>query len=491
MTFCARLPASREAVTRPRQLGRVSPLVPLGILVVFCTGVVALEFVRRHALYWYEVDQDYHYAFPVEREHVAQIGEVGFRLPPANGAWQSGVVALEVAALPTGYWFEPCVEVGPRSEPQCFERGARGRRFLVLNPGLVDRDGFIALRGRHLRWNAATEPLWLFDLPSHVDGKLLVLAPHPDDAEIAAFGLYSTMTSYVVTMTAGNYVDGLYRRLATSHSDQDALRGDVRTWDSLTVPAWGGVSWERTVNLGYPTYSLARYHAAEGDREPQPGSDETIGRYRQGAIAQLLRSRVASSDWESVVQDLAAAIETIQPFMIAAPHPMLDGHTDHQYTTIALLEALARVHDPPATLLLYTNHHPQSESYPYGPSDALIAVPPWFDRPFPVPGVLSFPLAPDTQLRKLFALEAMHDLRAPPLRLNGGPATVLANRVQQAWELIRSDPFGDYSHFRRSVRPNELFFTYSPSDRAALRAYLGEHFLKSLPGIADGDPTGP
>jgi len=91
--------------------------------------------------------------------------------------------------------------------------------------------------------------------------------------------------------------------------------------DSLTVPLWGGVGAERTVNLG-PTYSLARYHPGGTDRSTHP-ADETISRYRQGAIAQLLRSRRASPDWQSVVQDLAAAIETIQPSLIASPHPML------------------------------------------------------------------------------------------------------------------------------------------------------------------------
>jgi len=139
------------------------------------------------------------------------------------------------------------------------------------------------------------------------------------------------------------------------------------------------------------------------------------------------------------------------------------------------------VNDQRATLLLYTNHHPQSESWPYGPSEAMIPVPPWFARPFPVAGVLSFRLTPDVQMKKLFALEAMHDLRAPPLRLTGGPTTVLADRLREAWELVRRDPFGDYSYFRRAVRPNELFFVYAPADRPALRAYLDQHFPQPQP----------
>jgi hypothetical protein len=123
-------------------------------------------------------------------------------------------------------------------------------------------------------------------------------------------------------------------------------------------------------------------------------------------------------------------------------------------------------------LLLYTNHHPWSESFPYGPSQSLVTLPPWHDAALSLPRVYSFALDRDAQLRKLFALDAMHDLRAPPLRLNGGPAGVLLERFWQAIDLIRRDPFGDYSYYRRAVRPNELFFVYGPPDRRALEHNL-------------------
>jgi hypothetical protein len=40
-----------------------------------------------------------------------------------------------------------------------------------------------------------------------------------------------------------------------------------------------------------------------------------------------------------------------------------------------------------------------------------------------------------------------------------------------ASELWR-EPFGTYSYYRRAVRPNELFFVYSPAERSALQAYV-------------------
>ena len=186
--------------------------------------------------------------------------------------------------------------------------------------------------------------------------------------------------------------------------------------------------------------------------------------YRQGALSTLVGDRAAMPDWNSVVQDLAAVVERVRPDFIVTPHPLLDDHTDHQYTTLALLEALDRVGDEQAVLLLYNNHHVLAEHYPFGPSDARVTLPPWFgDGRFA--GLLSFELDPDLQLRKLFALEAMHDLRTAPMRLTGGPATVLLDRLAQAYEVIRRDPFGDYSYFRRAIRPNEMFFVSDPRAR--------------------------
>ena len=72
------------------------------------------------------------------------------------------------------------------------------------------------------------------------------------------------------------------------------------------------------------------------------------------------------------------------------------------------------------------------------------------------------------QLRKLFALESMHDLRAPPSRVDGGPTGVLLQRIGEGARIVRRDPFGDYTYFRRAVRPNELFFSYRPQARPSV-----------------------
>jgi LmbE family N-acetylglucosaminyl deacetylase len=264
-------------------------------------------------------------------------------------------------------------------------------------------------------------------------------------------------------MTAGNYVDGLYGQLHDDASVQDAWRGEMRSWDSVSVPLLGGVPPERVVNLGYETNSLPEM--AKGTQ------GQFTGPFRRGAVAALLGGRHATSSWPSVVADLTAILTAVQPDLIVTPHPALDSAPDHQFTTIALLEALKATGDSRATLLLYDNHHRLSEHYPFGPSETRVGLPPWFGGT-EFATVYSHELDETAQLRKLFALEAMHDLREPPLRLTGGPARVFTDRLRQSFALIRRDPVGDYSYFRRAVRPNELFFVYRPQDREALEKPL-------------------
>jgi LmbE family N-acetylglucosaminyl deacetylase len=444
-------------------------LVLLLVFLLLATLVTALETFRRHRLYWYDVQQDYSYSFspagsltiPVTLERDAVV------LPDWDGPWDTALLRMEVESELMGWWFDPCVviETDAGSDRQCFDRGGKGVRHALLPPGAVQPGAALRLHGEHLTWTVGASEVILFDAPDLTDKRILVLAPHPDDAEIAAFGLYASHESYIVTMTAGNYVDGLYAGLGQDASVQDTLRGEVRTWDALTVPLWGGVTPDKVVSLGYLTYSLKAFHEAASAGSPVPDAISRVpAAYRQGALEDLLGNRQATPEWNSVVADLVAVLDRIQPDVVVSPHPLLDDHTDHQYTTYALLEALDRLSDETTLLLLYNNHHVLAEHNPFGPSDTRITLPPWHDG-LQIESLYSHEIPEDMQIRKLFALEAMHDLRMAPLRLTGGPTTVLRDRLEQAYELVRRDPFGDYSYFRRAIRPNELFLLYGPQQR--------------------------
>jgi LmbE family N-acetylglucosaminyl deacetylase len=236
---------------------------------------------------------------------------------------------------------------------------------------------------------------------------------------------------------------------------------------------WGGVPPSRSLNLGYFTETLKSMHSTPrtlvGNRIT--GADD-VNVFRRWNVTSLLDSRAAVSTWESLVEDLALLIQELRPEIIVSPHPALDANLDHKFTTIAVLDALKKVGDTQSALYLYTNHHVYTEYFPFGPADALVTLPPWFDASLPFRGVYSQPLDDTRQTEKLFALEAMHDLRSAPRRFIGQPTMRFLDRLSVVAAELWREPFGTYSYYRRAVRPNELFFVYSAADHQSLRAYV-------------------
>jgi LmbE family N-acetylglucosaminyl deacetylase len=470
-----------------RWLGRRAAVAAV-VAVTLLLTCVGIEFRRLRALYWYDVAQDYRFRFDEARtSHVSvEVLRDGFVFPPTQIVWDTAVLRLEIDTDWPARWFEPSVTVdsGRFAAPQFFERGARGARY-VLVPAGVRPGQRVRLRGNGLRWSPQRAELLLWHSAFAPGANVLVLAPHPDDAEIAAFGLYSATKSYVVTVTAGNYPNKAYAHLYAEAAAQNRVTARVRTWDSLTVPLWGGVPPERTVILGYPGLSLEGLHADHRAGATSPDrSNWGFGAYRRGAVQELLNRRAATPTWASLVTDLATLLDTTRPDVIVAPHPVLDDNSDHQLTTVALFEALESRSDDRATLFLYTNHHVLTEYYPFGPSDSVVTLPPWFDAALQFTGLYSHPLDEAHQIDKLFALEANHDLRPAPRRLGGGPVDRFLTRSWLAVVSLARDPVSDYSYFRRAVRPNELFFVYAPVERRRLAAAMaGESRRRRVVGL--------
>jgi len=159
----------------------------------------------------------------------------------------------------------------------------------------------------------------------------------------------------------------------------------------------------------------------------------------------------------------------IQPDVIVMPHPLLDDHPDHAFTTLAACEALATAHLDRGQLLLYVNHSPRSSLYPFGQNDGAVPPPPHFGEPVPFRTIFSEPLSTEARELKFLALEAMHDLRTLPA--DDPPSWT--RLVRTALSALRGKISGrgrtPTSYFRRAVRPNELFFALPFSDAPLLR----------------------
>jgi hypothetical protein len=197
-----------------------------------------------------------------------------------------------------------------------------------------------------------------------------------------------------------------------------------------------------------------------------PNTD--IGSYRRYNVGTLLPAGARASTWENLVADIGEVLRKVKPATIVTPHPQLDSHLDHQFTSVALFQALERWRKP-VTLLLYTNHASENR-YPAGPAGTLMSLPPppvdiGLDR------VYSHPVSPELQRAKLFAIESMHDIRYSPTRQY---QLALGDGRSVAPELPGPPP--DIDYLRRGPRANELYFVYDRDTlRAVMEAFLARH----------------
>ncbi len=134
---------------------------------------------------------------------------------------------------------------------------------------------------------------------------MLVLAPHPDDAEIAAFGLYAYREATVVTITTGNAGPRNYEAVFDDVPAMYHFKGRIRLIDSITVPWQGGIPPDRTFNMGYFDARLAEMHDKPTAVIPEMYSPNTdIGAYLKYNLGSLLPKRPRASTWTNLVDDL-------------------------------------------------------------------------------------------------------------------------------------------------------------------------------------------
>jgi LmbE family N-acetylglucosaminyl deacetylase len=373
----------------------------------------------------------------------------------ADRAWDTALLGVEVAGEGTA----PFVEMtsAGRSDRQYFPPGESGSRWLNLSflRGVAGGTR-VSFRTAGMTMAAGTAPLRLFANRLDLSRTMLVLAPHPDDAEIAAFGVYAHRNATIVTVTTGNAGPRSYESVFDDVPAMYRFKGVIRLIDSITVPWQGGIPPERTFNMGYFDARLAAMHDQPTAVIPEMyGPNTDLGGYLSYNLGSLLPKRARASKWTNLVDDLETVLRKVKPAVIVAPHPQLDTHADHQYATVALTEALSRWRRR-VTLLLYTNHADRNR-YPYGPAGTAMSLPPPVDQEVQIDRVYSHPVSTELQRQKLFALESMHDLRPSPSRIY--ELEFGADRSVEA-ELIGPSAGGGVNYLRRGPRSNELFFVY-------------------------------
>jgi LmbE family N-acetylglucosaminyl deacetylase len=392
---------------------------------------------------------------------------IRFTWPQTAAPWDTALLAVRSWGAEQEPWVE--VSVGELRIQQYFDANAVGVRWLNLS-GLREQlagGAEVTIRTHAVTLEAEAATLRLFDNHLDLKRRILVIAPHPDDAEIAAFGLYADRQASVVTVTAGNAGDMNYRASISDPAEHYALKGYLRAVDSVTVPWQGNIPPERTANLGYFDGRLdAMYLEPQQTVAEVYGPNTDVARYRRANLSKLVSNSARSNSWQHLVEDLVEVLRKVNPEIVVMPDPRLDTHLDHEFTSVAVDQALEQWQGNPV-FLLYTNHT-DNNHYPYGPAGTVVSLPPG-DRHLGMQRVYSHPTAHGLQIRKLFALESMHDLRLSPDEQMTCSSAAIAHRPD--YPRVPED---DY--FRRAPRANELFYVFDKTGaRAAIRDFLAQY----------------
>ena len=404
---------------------------------------------------FYSPRDDYQYRFPEGLQPLS--------LSVVNGRWQlpaelmlnpQATIIAKVQIMSTwlGRWFDPSIILG--NDQQTFERGAQGVRYLNLTgqaEALV-ADGLL-VQGRFC--SIATDiELYIFTQSSPVTENIMILAPHADDAELAAFGLYSHADNVsIVTLTQGEIEAEHYQRLGLSPERAAQLKGRLRTWDSMAIPLWGGVPQAHCVQLGY--YCMQLPNMAQRPAEPFPSTqsgESDIRNARQHNAVLLPADSNGLPTWQNLVADLAGCLMHFKPDVVVMPHPEIDPHADHIATTQAFFQALEQSDWRPKRLFLYANHLHDNDRWPMGNANTGVALPPAMVE-LPADELFSYVLSVEQQLDKAMALLMQHDLQPPsPLKKR------IRRVLQQVLTGRRWPKTGENEFLRKAVRQHELFW---------------------------------
>lgn len=435
-------------------------IISVSFLIILCFifgGVVK----KRAFKYPYNPKQDYRYAFnkgfALNVETEIEGNSIDISQIPQD--FSTVLAEIEIQSNLKGFLSLPDIRM--KTDElflyQNFECRAKGIRYLNISQFVQNSCKTIEFETKGCKLKSNKIKIFAYKNNNPSTSNILILAPHPDDAEIAAYGLYASYpeNTFIATITAGDAGSMRYDELYSDSTTHYIKKGKVRVWNSITVPQLGGIAPENAINLGYFDASLKMMNndtSTFGTSRYLKSND--INLFRSTNCSHLPDSIQAESTWRSLVNDLKFLILTKKPGIIVSTYPALDTHFDHKFTTIALIQAMKELNYKNCELWLYTNHYPITEMYPEGKLGSAISLPPhveeegvYFDR------ICSFPLSEELQSDKTIALDAMNDLR-PDTQYRNTKASWLQTKQNFFDKLYLNE--SDY--FRRSVRSNELFF---------------------------------
>jgi len=405
--------------------------------------------IKRGKKYKYDTSKDYIYDLDKNLLKSFNLKEQNFILTNEFLDYDTLFMKVKLSKNLSSLLFKPYFEIS--GVKHFVEYAAKGTRYINISH-LKEKNNSINLH--HISLESFDVEIFGYKNNITKNKKVLILAPHADDAEIAAFGFYKEMDNVtIVTTTAGEHGFCNYCNIFSDDKTKQAIKkGKLRAYDAMTVPLLGGVPVHKSITLGYFGGSL-EWMSKNKDLEASSVVDgvNDMNIFRNVSHSDIKLQKSVKVNYESFLNDIGLILESIKPDIIVTSHPEIDSHTDHKYTTSALLESMKNINFE-AKLLLYTNHLTLSETYPLGEIYSAITLPP-NKKDFYFDSVYSFNLDKDSQIDKFFALEAIHDLRDSEIFLYIKSAYKYLNKV------IKRKIIGkDKSYYKRAIRDNELFF---------------------------------
>ncbi|MBR9856706.1 MAG: PIG-L family deacetylase [Gammaproteobacteria bacterium] len=359
----------------------------------------------------------------------------------------------------------PAVSVSENTKElfsQYFEPGQSGSRLLNLSgASSIEK---IKLKATRCQLNNKARLMGFLSPDFENNGPVLIVAPHPDDAELAAYGLYRRYSNnvWIVTLTAGEtqkrldkqYIPGL---------DQDSgsagrRKGRIRAWNSITTPLLADVPFERNIMLGYFNDTLSNMLKTPEMTVPsRAGKEVCPGDFRVWNRMTLDSDSAPKNCGEHLVRDLQELLERIKPGILVVTHPEVDPHADHVAAAKACALAMRQSGHQPEQVLMYANHLAGVRGFPLGPAHAAAGVWPWSQAHSSMGlwRLYSEYLDMDVQKDKVLALDTMHDLRTPlklEKRLKRWLRRYLSGIPLSDWK-----DYGAHDYFQTHIKAHEVF----------------------------------
>lgn len=428
---------------------------------LFILCFILYAFLSRVSFYhWFRSNQ-YHYDFNLLDCHSTTVtikkNKIECNDLEVSNYWDSVILHVNVKPSILSLLFLPKITFtyNEQSYHQWLEYNAKGPQYICLS--------FLHPKGKLMPINISsahvslipTCTLHFFNNGIPPSSTSLIISPHPDDAELSSFKYYSQnyTSTTVVTITAGESGIPILNSFYTDPVKHYLKKGQLRTWNSLTIPQLAQIPPNNILNLGYFDSTLKAMHDDPklANKSVKTGASDLMT-FRKYNTSTLLQKNQATATWEHLINDISSLILTLSPDVIILPDPVMDCHPDHIYSTKAVVDALMALNIKKGDLFFYTIHHHHCPAYPFGHTGGIMSLPPnTSDIPCYFKGIYSNHLTQEAQKDKLFALESFYVLRLPPSWLT------FLGMCHQFFNLLSHYLTGGQGHFKRNIRSNELF----------------------------------